>query len=44
LIVALQKILRNLLRKIVDGDPFDIPPTIDDREVPRAITMRISRK
>lgn len=28
------KILRNLLRKIVNGEPFTTPPTIDDPAVP----------
>ena len=38
------KILRNLLRKIVNGDVFDIPPTIDDPGVPAAIAQRIGAK
>ena len=35
------KILRNLLRKIVNGQAFEIPPTIDDPAVPAAIAERI---
>jgi len=31
------KILRNLLRKIANGEDFAIPPTIDDPNVPAAI-------
>ena len=32
------KILRNLLRKIVNGDAFDAPATIEDPSVPAAIS------
>lgn len=35
------KILRNLLRKIVNGEPFETPPTIDDPTVPAAILARV---
>lgn len=35
------KILRNLLRKIVNGEPFETPPTIDDPSVPAAILARV---
>lgn len=38
------KILRNLLRKIVDGEPFEIPPTIDDGGVPHAVALRVAGK
>jgi propionyl-CoA synthetase len=31
------KILRNLLRKIADGDAWSVPPTIDDPAIPAAI-------
>ncbi|MCC6827078.1 MAG: AMP-binding protein [Novosphingobium sp.] len=31
------KILRNLLRKLANGEPFATPPTIDDATVPTAI-------
>ncbi len=31
------KILRSLLRKIVNREPFDIPATIDDPETPAKI-------
>jgi propionyl-CoA synthetase len=31
------KILRNLLRKIADGEDHAIPPTIDDPETPRLL-------
>ena len=34
------KILRNLLRKIVDHEPFSLPPTIDDATIPHAIALR----
>ena len=35
------KILRNLLRKIVNGEPFDIPATIDDPETPARIVASL---
>lgn len=35
------KILRNLLRTIVSGQPFQIPPTIDDPAVPAQIQAQI---
>ncbi len=35
------KILRNLLRKIVDREPFSVPPTIDDPAIPNAIAARL---
>lgn len=35
------KILRNLLRKIVNGEAFDIPPTIDDPAVPNILAAAI---
>ena len=35
------KILRNLLRKIVNGEAFETPPTIDDPTVPAAILARV---
>ncbi len=35
------KILRNLLRKIASGRPFDIPPTIDDPAIPEAIRAQL---
>jgi propionyl-CoA synthetase len=31
------KILRNLLRRIMNGEHFETPPTIDDPGVPDAI-------
>lgn len=31
------KILRSLPRKIVNGEPFDVPATIDDPETPARI-------
>ena len=34
------KILRNLLRKIVDREPFSVPPTIDDPAIPKAIAAQ----
>ena len=37
------KILRNLLRKIVNGESIDIPPTIDDPTVPAAIAAKVGR-
>lgn len=33
------KILRSLLRKIVNGEPFDVPATIDDPETPAKIAV-----
>ena len=36
------KILRNLLRKIVNGEDFAIPPTIEDASVPEAIASRVA--
>jgi propionyl-CoA synthetase len=36
------KILRNLLRKIVNGEPFETPPTIDDPDVPAAIATAVA--
>ncbi|ATW03354.1 MAG: AMP-binding protein [Parasphingorhabdus sp.] len=36
------KILRNLLRKIVDHEPFSLPPTIDDATIPHAIALRVN--
>lgn len=35
------KILRNLLRKIVDREPFSVPPTIDDPAIPKAIAAQL---
>lgn len=35
------KILRNLLRKIVSGQPFDIPATIDDPTVPARLQAQV---
>ena len=36
------KILRNLLRKIVNGEPFEIPATIDDPAVPATIAAKVA--
>ena len=36
------KILRNLLRMIVDREPFSVPPTIDDPAIPQAIGLRVN--
>ena len=36
------KILRNLLRKIVNGETFETPPTIEDANVPAAIRAVVS--
>lgn len=36
------KILRNLLRKIVNGEPFTTPPTIDDPAVPALLIAAVS--
>lgn len=36
------KILRNLLRRIVDQEPFTLPPTIDDADIPQAIALRVN--
>ena len=38
------KILRNLLRKIVNSEPFEIPPTIEDTSVPAAIATLVEAK
>lgn len=38
------KILRNLLRKIVNGEAFEVPATIDDPAVPDAIARRIANR
>jgi propionyl-CoA synthetase len=35
------KILRNLLRKIVNGEAFDIPPTIDDPAIPAMLAEAV---
>lgn len=35
------KILRNLLRKIASGQPFDIPATIDDPTIPETIARQV---
>ncbi|PLK27502.1 AMP-binding protein [Novosphingobium sp. TH158] len=35
------KILRNLLRKIANGQPFETPPTIDDPSIPEAIQRKL---
>ena len=35
------KILRNLLRKIVNGEAFDTPPTIEDPSVPAKISAAV---
>ena len=35
------KILRNLLRKIVDREPFSVPPMIDDPAIPKAIAAQL---
>lgn len=35
------KILRNLLRKIVDGQEWQTPPTIEDPDVPHAIAAAV---
>jgi propionyl-CoA synthetase len=35
------KILRNLLRKIANGQKFETPATIDDPAVPEAISARV---
>ncbi|HOA48476.1 MAG TPA: AMP-binding protein [Novosphingobium sp.] len=37
------KILRNLLRKIASGQPFDVPATIDDPAIPGAIAAQVQR-
>ena len=37
------KILRNLLRKIVNGEDWDIPPTIEDAAVPALIAAAVGR-
>ena len=36
------KILRKLLRLIANGQPWDIPPTIEDPEIPKAIAATIA--
>ena len=36
------KILRKLLRLIANGQPWDIPPTIEDPEVARSIAAQLS--
>ena len=38
------KILRNLLRKIVNGEEFETPPTIDDPDTPTVITGIVARQ
>ncbi|MBF9153088.1 AMP-binding protein [Novosphingobium jiangmenense] len=35
------KILRNLLRKIANGEAWTVPPTIEDPEVPKAIEQLV---
>jgi propionyl-CoA synthetase len=35
------KILRNLLRKIVNGEEFETPPTIDDPNIPDALVAAV---
>jgi propionyl-CoA synthetase len=35
------KILRNLLRKIVNGEDFTTPPTIEDPAVPDALKAAV---
>ena len=35
------KILRNLLRKIVNGEEFETPPTIDDPNIPGALVAAV---
>ena len=37
------KILRNLLRKIVNGEPFDTPATIEDPSVPEMLVNAVRR-
>ena len=37
------KILRNLLRKIVNGEDYGIPPTIEDPAVPALIAAALLR-
>ena len=36
------KILRNLLRKIINGQPFETPPTIEDASVPAALAATVA--
>lgn len=38
------KILRNLLRKIVNGEPCETPPTIDDARVPDMIRSALAAR
>ncbi|WP_088309749.1 AMP-binding protein [Novosphingobium sp. B 225] len=38
------KILRNLLRKIVNGEDYTIPPTIEDPSVARAIAQAVNQR
>lgn len=38
------KILRNLLRKIVNGEAFQTPPTIDDPQVPALLVERVRKQ
>lgn len=37
------KILRNLLRKIVNGEAWTVPPTIEDAEVPKALELLVEQ-
>jgi propionyl-CoA synthetase len=37
------KILRNLLRKIVNGEAWSVPPTIEDPEVPKTIQRLVEQ-
>lgn len=35
------KILRHILKKMVDGEPYKVPPTIEDESVLEKIEMRV---